>query len=94
MDEDGPGWGHPCHLDTFLVCLFFNKLSISLLKVFDKLDISKLQSIQICFKNGHVLTRAGKGLTNVMLWTLLLLALVIRYRDPGQTIAIILHYVK
>ena len=19
VDEDGPGWGHPCHLDTFLV---------------------------------------------------------------------------
>ena len=23
MDEGGPGRGHPCHLDTFLVCLFF-----------------------------------------------------------------------
>ena len=22
MDEDGPGQGHPCHLDTFLVYLF------------------------------------------------------------------------
>ena len=22
VDEDGPGWGHPCHLDTFLVLYF------------------------------------------------------------------------
>ena len=23
MDEGGPGRGHPCHLDTFLVFFFF-----------------------------------------------------------------------
>ena len=23
MDEDSPGWGHPCHLDTFLFFFFF-----------------------------------------------------------------------
>ena len=23
MDEGGPGRGHPCHLDTFLVVFFF-----------------------------------------------------------------------
>ena len=24
MDEDGPGCGHPCHLDTFLVVFFLS----------------------------------------------------------------------
>ena len=27
VDEDGPGWGHPCHLDTFLVISSVSSLS-------------------------------------------------------------------
>ena len=27
VDEDSPGQGHLCHIDTFLVFLFFSKLN-------------------------------------------------------------------
>ena len=32
VDEDGPGWGHPCHIDTFLV-LKYNKIKFKMLSV-------------------------------------------------------------
>ena len=25
VGEDGPGWAHLCHIDTFLVCFFFSE---------------------------------------------------------------------
>ena len=54
-------------------------INTSLLKVFHMLDVSKLQIIRTCIKNGHWAQKC-KLLASVMLWTLLLFALVIRWR--------------
>ena len=41
VDEDGPGWGHPCHLDTFLVSIKILSFKVSLCDFENEIKLTK-----------------------------------------------------